>query len=245
MRRRLVRAAKGLVESLFDVRIYSAQPHGRDDCHDIQRTDIPIRTILDVGAHTGESALKFNAAFAGAMIHAFEPVSRTFALLQQSVAAHPNIHCHQLALGDKAGTASIYLTSHSTMSSLVRPEYSSGEEQVQVTTVDDFVAAHALPHIHLLKVDAEGFDLNVLRGADSTLSEGRISFVLTEVTFSRSEAAHVLFDEVRDFLADRRFAVFGIYDQQLEWSGENRLRYANVCFCHETNLLARNNGQSS
>jgi FkbM family methyltransferase len=70
------------------------------------------------------------------------------------------------------------------MSSLVRPEYSSGEEQVQVTTVDDFVAANALPHIHLLKVDAEGFDLNVLRGADSTLSEGRISLVLTEVTTS-------------------------------------------------------------
>ena len=72
-----------------------------------------------------------------------------------------------------------------------------------------------------------------MRGADSTLSEGRISFVLTEVTFSRSQAAaHVLFDEVRDFLADRRFAVFGIYDQQPEWSGENRPRYANVCFCY-------------
>src|SRR5262245_27974443 len=118
MRRRLVRAAKGLVESLFDVRIYSSQPQRRDDCHDIRRTDIPIRTILDVGAHAGESSLKFNAAFAGATIHAFEPVSRTFALLRQSVAAYPNIHCHQLALGDKAGTASIYLTSHSTMSSL-------------------------------------------------------------------------------------------------------------------------------
>jgi hypothetical protein len=55
----------------------------------------------------------------------------------------------------------------------------------------------------------------------------------------------VLFDEVRDFLADRRFAVFGIYDQQLEWSDENRLRYANVYFCRETNRPVTNNGRAS
>ena len=237
--RKLAKSAKGLVESLFDVRIYSARPHGRDDCHDIQRSGIPIRTILDVGAHTGESALKFHRAFPEATIHSFEPVGETFAQLRQSVAGHPRIHCHQLAMGDRTGTATIYLTSHSTTSSLVRPEFSRGEETVQMTTVDEIVAGNALPHIDLLKVDAEGLDLHVLRGASKSLEKGRISFVLTEVGFSRTEPAHVLFDEVRDFLAEHHFAVFGIYDQQLEWSGENRLRYANACFCHESVVMTR------
>jgi hypothetical protein len=39
---------------------------------------------------------------------------------------------------------------------------------------------------------------------------------------------------VRDFLAPNGFALFGIYDQQPEWSGENRLRYANACFSHRS-----------
>jgi FkbM family methyltransferase len=237
--RKLAKAAKALVESLFDVRIYSAGPHGRDDCNDIQRTGIPIRMILDVGAHIGESALKFNRAFPDATIHSFEPVAHTFELLRQSVSDHPNIHCHQLAMSDQAGTAAIYLTSYSSSSSLVRPDFSAGEEMVQMTTVDDFTTANALPRIDLLKVDAEGFDLNVLRGASKCLEEGQISFVLAEIGFSPERTAHALFDHVRDFLAARRFSVFGIYDQQLEWSGENRLCYANACFCHEKVVMTK------
>jgi hypothetical protein len=133
----------------------------------------------------------------------------------------------------------MYLTSHSTTSSLVKPDFSRGEESVALTTVDEFAAANGVARIDLLKIDAEGSDLNVLRGAAGMLEKGAISFVLAELGFSRAQPAHVLFDEVRDFLATRRFDVFGIYDQQLEWSGENRLRYANVCFCHETVVMAK------
>jgi FkbM family methyltransferase len=237
--RRLLKTVKPMVERLFGIRIYSARPHGRDDCHDMQRTGVSIRTIFDVGAHKGESAMKFERAFPGAAIHSFEPVSATFATLQAAVAGHANVHCHRLALSDTAGTASIYLTAHSTTSSLVRPELTSGEESVPVTTVDQFAGANGIDRIDLLKVDAEGHDLDVLRGAARTLGEGRVAFVLAEVGFSRSEPAHVLFDDVRDYLAGHRFATFGIYDQQLEWSGENRLRYANACFCHETVVMQK------
>src|SRR5205085_6726692 len=232
--RKLLKNVKPLVERLFDVRIYSERPHGRDDCHDLQRAGVPIRMIFDVGAHVGESARKFHHAFPEATIHSFEPVSRAFAQLRQNVADQPKTHCHQLALSDSEGTASIYLTEHSTTSSLVRPEYTTGEESVRVTTVDAFASAHGIDRIDLLKVDAEGHDLNVLRGAAAMLDGGHVAFVLAEVGFARAQPPHVLFDDVRDLLATHRFAVFGIYDQQLEWSGENRLRYANACFCHES-----------
>src|SRR5438105_7739735 len=84
--RKLLKNVKPLVERLFDVRIYSARPHGRDDCHDLQRAGVPIRMIFDVGAHVGESARKFHHAFPEATIHSFEPVSRAFAQLRQNVA---------------------------------------------------------------------------------------------------------------------------------------------------------------
>jgi hypothetical protein len=43
----------------------------------------------------------------------------------------------------------------------------------------------------------------------------------------------VLFDDAREFLMARGFHVYGFYDQNLEWSGESRLRFANVCFANE------------
>ncbi|HEV7572729.1 MAG TPA: FkbM family methyltransferase [Thermoanaerobaculia bacterium] len=222
------------MEALFDVRVYSTHPHGRDDCHDIQGTGAVMATILDVGANDGVSAIKFRDAFPAATIHAFEPVTETFAILKRNVEKHKGIYSHQMALGAAPGTAQIYLTEHSTMCSLVRPDAPLGEETVRVTTIDDFAAEHHIDRIDLLKVDAEGFDLEVLHGAERLLDEGNIGFVLAEVGFHRGDNRHVLFDDIRDFLISKGFGVFGFYDQQPEWSGENRLRYSNACFFHES-----------
>jgi hypothetical protein len=142
-------------------------------------------------------------------------------------------------MGDAAGEATIYLTDHSATSSLLAPEHALGSEVVPVTTVDRFAAEHGIGAIDLLKVDAEGYDLQVLHGAASMLDRSAIRFVLSEIGWHRGDSRHVLFDEMRDFLAPKGFSVYGIYDQQLEWSGENRLRYANVCFAHASMLDAR------
>ena len=178
--------------------------------------------------------MKFAAAFPDAVIHSFEPVSVTFDLLVRNLRGRPKAYCHRLALGKAPGEAQIYLTQHSTTSSLIRPDDARGSEIVQVGTVDEFASTHGLDRIDLLKIDTEGFDLDVLEGAAGMLSRGQIKFTLVEVGFHRGDRRHVLFDDVRDFLVARGFAVFGIYDQQPEWSGENRLRYANVCFRHAT-----------
>jgi len=223
---------KRSAESFLKVRIYSTHPHGRDDCHDLQRSGAAIETILDVGANDGGSALKFRAAFPDAIIHSFEPVSATFDLLVRNLQGQAKTYCHRLAMGQTPGEAQIYLTQHSTTSSLIRPDDARGSVIVQVGTVDQFARAHGLDRIDLLKVDTEGFDLDVLEGATGMLSSGHVKFTLVEVGFHRADRRHVLFDDVRDFLVARDFAVFGIYDQQPEWSGQNRLRYANVCFSH-------------
>ena len=229
---RIKRLLKLSAESLLKVKIYSTHPHGRDDCHDLQKSSAAFETILDVGANDGGSALKFRAAFPDAVIHSFEPVSNTFDSLVRNVRGQAKTYCHRLALGRISGEAEIYLTQHSTTSSLVRPEDARGSEIVQVSTVDQFAHEHSLERIDLLKIDTEGFDLDVLEGATDMLSSGRVKFALVEIGFHRADGRHVLFDDVRDFLAARDFGVFGIYDQQLEWSGENRLRYANACFSH-------------
>jgi FkbM family methyltransferase len=227
------RALKRLLERLVGVRIYSVGPHGRDDCTDIRAAGEPIELIVDVGANVGQSALKFRAAFPRAFIHCVEPAHATFRALAGNLAADPGVACHRVALGGESGQATLWLTAHSTTSSLLKPADPVGRETVELRTLDELAAALGIAQVDLLKVDAEGADLDVLEGAAGLLRAGRVRFVLVEVGFDPGSPAHVLFDHVRDFLLVHGFALFGLYDQTLEWSGEKRLRFANACFRYQ------------
>jgi FkbM family methyltransferase len=238
---KLSSAAKHLVRSIlarYGLAIYSTRPHGRDDCHDLAASGVTISVVFDVGANDGSSALKFAAAFPAATIHSFEPVSTTFSrLVERTAKMRSRVCVHQLALGDEQADLPIFITPHSTTDSFVNAGDAIRTELVTVTTLDAFAAPAVV--IDLLKIDAEGYDLRVLRGAASLLADGRIRFILIEVGFHRDDPRHVLLDDVRDYLAPFGFVIYGIYDQQLEWSRENRLRYANVAFCHDSVLRAR------
>ena len=232
-RRQLKRQVNEALEKLMGVRVYSVRAHGREDWYDIRKTGCRIETVFDVGANIGQTARKFRRAFLRANIYSFEPVRALFQELQEDVSGDGNVQCFQVAMGSAPGVGKIYLTEHPTMNSLIEPEYSRGFEEVQIDTVDSFCRTHGIERIDLLKVDAEGYDLEVLKGSASLLSSARVAFVLAEVGFHPGDSRHVLFDHVREFLIPHGFHVFGIYDQNLEWSGENRLRFANACFANE------------
>jgi FkbM family methyltransferase len=206
--------------------------HGFSLYTDIKRSGCRISTVFDVGANVGQSAWRFKNAFPDAAIYCFEPVKRTFSTLESNMTGVAGIELHQIALGSIEGEAAIYLTRSSVDSSLIRPNTDVGSEVVLVSTVDRFARDNHIQDIGLLKVDTEGFDLEVLKGAESMLSSGCVAFVLAEARFTPGEGKHVLFDDIRSYLLPMGYALFGIYDQQLEWSGEQRLRYANVCFCN-------------
>lgn len=234
VKRRVKAHVNKALENAMGVRLYSIRAHAREDWYDIKKSGCLIETIFDVGANIGQSARKFREAFPRANIYCFEPVRDPFQELQTTLRGDSHVQCFQVALGSTSGFGKIYLTDHSTTSSLVEPENSRGFEEVPIDTIDSFCEAHALDRIDLLKVDAEGFDLEVLKGAASLLSAARVAFVLVEVGFHPGDTRHVLFDHAREFLMPHGFSVYGFYDQNLEWSGESRLRFANVCFANET-----------
>jgi FkbM family methyltransferase len=221
-----------LLEGWFGLRVYSVRAHGRDDCVDISNSGTQLRIIFDVGANVGQSAKKFRAAFPHARIYSFEPEPRCYQELLLSTSGDPNIQCFQLALGDRAGSSTIYRTEHSTTSSLIEPDHYLDRVAVDIETLDDFVDRKGIDRIDLLKIDVEGFDLAVLQGGKKMLSANQIPLVLVEVGFTKGDSRHVLLDDIRDYLAPFGYFVYGIYDQNREWSGEPRLRFSNVCFAN-------------
>jgi FkbM family methyltransferase len=133
--------------------------------------------VLDVGANVGEYTLKARELGAG-KVYAFEPSVDTCALLKQATASDNNIEVYQMALGEAEGTTSFFVPTDPNNSVFasrdvnVTPLNSDQMTSVTVplTTVDAFVSTHSLS-IDVMKVDVEGFELEVFKGAQKTIAE--------------------------------------------------------------------------
>ena len=149
--------------------------------------DAPAGILLDVGANKGAYAAYLATLSPQSTIYAFEPHPLTFAALQARVAA-ANVQAVNLAVSDEAGTLTLHDFAGedgSTQASL-DPEaihMFSAEtvtHSVGVTTIDAFLAEHGIDQVTLLKIDTEGFDLAVLKGARGALSRRAIRAIQFE-----------------------------------------------------------------
>jgi FkbM family methyltransferase len=160
--------------------------------------------FFDVGANTGSYSKVLRHYVPGARIYAFEPHPKSFAALGKVLAGDDAVLVNQ-ALSDTPGEMTLYdFAEHdgSTQASLSREAVAlfSGnvvEHRVTCSTVDDFMAAQGIDRIDLLKVDTEGFDLSVLRGARAALAAGRIG----TIQFEFIPANIITKTRIRDFMA--------------------------------------------
>lgn len=134
----------------------------------------PDSVCIDVGCFNGEILRLMMKYATGASHFAFEPIPQQFNLLKQKLGNKANIY--PFALGDdNTETTFAYVTSNPTYSGLKRREY-KGEEKiieirVQVRKLDD-VISDQIP-IRLIKIDVEGGEYDVMRGAIQTLRKWR------------------------------------------------------------------------
>lgn len=121
----------------------------------------PLRTAVDVGGHVG--LWSFNLAPAFVHVHAFEPVAEHRACFGKNVQA-PNVTLHACALGATEGSVSIHTAPTSTGDSWVK-----GDGDIPMVTLDSV----GLEGVDFIKIDCEGYEENVLRGAVETITRDR------------------------------------------------------------------------
>jgi len=118
-----------------------------------------FRTAIDVGGHVG--LWSFNMAHAFDHVHAFEPVQAHRECFEKNTADLGNITLHACALGDRYGSVKIRTEPTSSGDSRV-----DGVGDIPMHTLDSM----SLENVDLVKIDCEGFELFVLRGAEELLA---------------------------------------------------------------------------
>jgi hypothetical protein len=109
----------------------------------------------------------------------------------------------------------------------------TGTEEVAIERLDEFCGRNSIREIGFLKVDTEGYDLEVLKGATALFNQGRIGIVQLEAGMNPQNDLHVPLRDFMDFLEPRGYSLLGIYEQQNEWpTADPRLRRSNPLFIH-------------
>lgn len=180
---------------------------------DLERLVPQAGTIFDVGANEGQTALTFAQHFPDARVFSFEPVPSTYAILESRTSDVPSIHCAQVALGDHEGAETIALTPKSGQNSFLNAiEPGVETATVRVTTGDAWASAHDVAHVDVLKVDTEGYDLEVLKGFDGLMSAGEVEAVLVECELERVRPEpHTSFFTLFEYLTARGMGFTTLY----------------------------------
>jgi FkbM family methyltransferase len=152
----------------------------------------PGQTVLDVGANVGAHSIHFARAVGPAgKVYAFEPTDYAFAKLQANIAANPDlarrIECHQVMLVDKAEDKDIPpLYSSWPLDSAAGAHTLHGGRLMSATnatstTLDAFLAKKHIDRVDLIKIDIDGNECTMLRGALNSLARLR-PILLMEVS---------------------------------------------------------------
>lgn len=193
--------------------------------------------LFDVGANVGSSTTVFRAEFPRAQIFAFEPVKASYDELTRVVANDTRVQCFRYAMGSTPGTANMSATSTHPTNRIVpdRSATQAGLEPVQVQTGDLFCGEHKIERINFLKIDAEGFDLEVCRGFSRMLKEQRVDLVEVEAGMNPGNKMHVPFEDFTRFLAAHSYFLFKIYNQKGE-RDRPLLRRCNAVFVSQAQV---------
>jgi FkbM family methyltransferase len=166
------------------------------------------RVIFDVGAATGDWAHLAARIWPDARVVGFEPNASNTADLERCRRELPHFDFRTCFLGPERRT--VEYKDRGTQTSLYGLDgFDAADAGVQtraeMASIDGLVASGEVPSPELIKIDVQGFELDVLRGAEQVLA-GQCQAVLAEVNFYKSHPQMPTADEVIAFMRERGFA---------------------------------------
>lgn len=185
--------------------------------------------IIDVGAHRGESLKSFDKNAKEAFVYiGMEPNPDAYAdfkkVADEIKSDKSEIHCLTSAVGNKDGKVKFLRTKESAVGGILPPvkgladrvptgdHHIAQEFEVDLVTVTTLVKKFNLTSIDVLKIDTEGYDLEVLKGAIEVIEAKLPKIVITEVFFVPYRQDQAYFWDIASFMEKNGYHFVNLYD---------------------------------
>lgn len=180
-----------------------------------------IKTVIDAGAHAGEFSSAIHAVIPEAKIYAFEPLPDSSTQLRKKLGRNGSVRVFQVALGEENGSVDFWRSSFSKSSSVLPMSelhqsafpWSADNRPITVKLrrLDEYLEQMQLPGKTLLKIDVQGYEDRVLRGAVKLLEH--VHYVIVEVSIGQLYEGQADFHAIYDILAPFGFSYLGNLEQ--------------------------------
>jgi FkbM family methyltransferase len=182
--------------------------------------NLNIKTILDIGANTGQFALEINKYLPDATIFSFEPLRNEYDQLIKRTLNIKRFKAINIALGDINGKTIIHRHIFSPASSLLKVSNvsmeaypyigNSNNEEIEIMRLDDFIASdkYLLEPEILIKMDVQGFEDKVIKGGENTFILAKV--IISEISFQELYEGQECFDGIYNQLINLGFSIKGI-----------------------------------
>jgi FkbM family methyltransferase len=165
-----------------------------------------VRTVLDIGANAGISALYFARLFPRATIHAFEPDPGNCEILQANAATEPRVKVHGVALGAEDGTLKLFDSDDPAnlggFSAHEKGINAARAKEVPLRHAGRMLAEIGLDSVDVIKIDTEGSEWEILTSLDRGLLDG-VRLIMGEL-HGRKDFALLDYLEPRFHIAMRK-----------------------------------------
>lgn len=199
----------------------------------------PVSSIVDVGANRGDMTARFVETFPQARVIAVEPNPEVYASLRARFDGQPRVECVNVALGAAAGESDFYANRIGATSSLfprvrdARRYFAAADApmcklRVPVRTLDELAGRHGLAHLDLLKLDTQGAELLIFKGARQLLAAQAIDVIYSEFFVVPHYEEAPLLHEQWSFLTGFGYSMYDLFKGPHGRNGQ--LRFGDAIF---------------